>query len=820
MIFFRHISIKTSFPVILLCFAINISALSQSCIKGKIFDKVTKLPVAFASVIFQKQSLQKGVISDIHGRFEIRDSGINSITVSCIGYKQNKIPISSEPNQADIIVELETSAQELSEVIITPANNPAIRVIKNILLNKEKNNFENYEKYSYTCYFKTVIDIKLADDAAKDDSLNQFRNDRIKKQAVFISESVISSLRSNKRTENKIIAQKTSGFKDPIFVQSFVTLFHNSISFYNNSISIFELPVSDKSIAEYVSPLSDGCLSCYNFQLEDKYTNYADTIFVIDFSPKKGKNFNGLKGKIFISSNGFAIKNIVVEPFEKGLIVFKFRQDNEFFNDKWFPTNLDEEIGWESQKVNSNINAYPVYLITSKISNINYNPNINKSDINLEKVNVDKLSILVSDSIINANRIDSLTFREENSFHILDSIGKKHNFDYWITLLPKLANGKIPVTYFDIDLYKVYGHNKFEGSRLGIGLLTNDKISKYISLGGFTGYGFKDKSLKYGGQVIFDLNKYLEVKLKFAYQNNLKETGSDRIDDFSKLPFSEYLRSYIGYRFDNCIEKKVEFSIRPFRYLKVTSSLNLREMTPTYTYLYRDSNLANFRADEFRISAKYAFGEDLATIGGQRNVNFEGNPIISITYKRGINIFYKQSFTYNRIEATMDLIAYNGRIGQSNIRLASGLIDSSLPYGLLFTGEGSKNSDIPLLINNTFQTMSPYEFLSDRYINLFYSHNFGSLLFTSKKFKPQFEIVQNSGWGSLEKAAYQGIAFKQKDKVYLESGLIVSNIIRIKYINMFYLGFGVGGFYRYGYYGYDSFKENLALKLSISITLK
>lgn len=606
-----------------------------------------------------------------------------------------------------------------------------------------------------------------------------------------------------------------------MLVQAFTSMFHNSISFYNNSISLFELPFStDNSITEYISPLSDGCINIYNFHLQDTIVNTADSVFVINFYPKKGRNFNSLKGKLYISNNGYAIKNIVVEPVEKGLIGFKFRQDYEFINNKWFPSKLDEEIGLVNNKVRSDINAYSVYLITSNIDSVNYNPVFIKTGNKLDKVYVDLYRRKESDSIINASRPDSLTLREKNTFHVMDSVGREMNFDNKLKLLPKLAAGKIPVNYFDIDLYKIYGYNKFEGSRLEIGLYTNEKLSKYFSIGGFTGYGFKDEKYKYGGQMIFDLYKANDVQFKISYQNNLKEVGFDLVDDYSKLSFSDYLRSYIGFRFDRCIEKKAEVSFRTLRFLKVSTSLSLKKINPTYSYLFKGSTLSNYQADEMQVNVKYAYGLDLATFGNQRIVNYEGNPIINFTYKRGLNLFDKQSYQYNRIETTIDFTAYNGRIGQSYFRLATGFIDQSLPYGLLFTGEGSKDTDIPLLINNSFQTMSPYEFLSDKYVNLFYSHNFGSLLFSTKKFKPQFVVVQNSGWGTLNNASYQGIDFKKKDKIYLESGLMVNNIIRLSYVNMFYLGFGVGGFYRYGYYGYDNYKDNFAFKLSITVSLK
>src|ERR1035437_3025409 len=106
MIFTQPTSIKTQFLVLFFSFGIISQIASQTQLKGKIIEKNSKLPIPFASVVYQKQSLQKGVISDVHGKFEIDESYINSITVSCVGYVQKKIQISSEVNRANIIVEL------------------------------------------------------------------------------------------------------------------------------------------------------------------------------------------------------------------------------------------------------------------------------------------------------------------------------------------------------------------------------------------------------------------------------------------------------------------------------------------------------------------------------------------------------------------------------------------------------------------------------------------------------------------------------------------------------------------------------------------
>ena len=94
--------------------------------------------------------------------------------------------------------------------------------------------------------------------------------------------------------------------------------------------------------------------------------------------------------------------------------------------------------------------------------------------------------------------------------------------------------------------------------------------------------------------------------------------------------------------------------------------------------------------------------------------------------------------------------------------------------------------------------------------------------------KSKTSTIKNCGTGNNAKCIFRQSysegsswsAFKVKDKVYIESGLIMKNLIRIKLLNMYYIGFGIGTFYRYGYYALDNTLDNFALKLSVSISLK
>jgi len=789
-------------------------------IRGIVVEKETQLPIPFASVAYYNKNTLQGVISDVNGKFEIDVPNIQSLTVSSVGYVTAMVQLSSIPDKLNITIGLETKTFGLNEVVVTPANNPAIPIMKKVLANKDRNNYEKYPEYSYRNYIKTITDMKLSNDTTRSDSM-VVKKGRKRKKVGIVSEIVVDTRRYKNNEENKIIASRTSGISDPILSQGLYSLFHSSISFYNNTVAIFRIPITDvKSVTDYLSPISDGCLGMYAFELEvDNLIIGEDTTYIIDYFPKRRKNFNGLSGKLYISSNGYALKDIIAQPYEKGFLDFRFRQKYALMDGKWFPTKLEEEVGMPEQKVTEMLNTYSVFHIVSTNDSIKFDLNGN-NNVGLENIYLDKNSLANSESILNVSRKDSLTQAEKNTYKSMDSLSRAKHLDYKIKLIKKLYDTKIPAGIVDLDLRWLYNVNNYEGQRLGMGIRTNNKLSDFIAFEIFGGYGWKDDKLKYGGEITLDIDKYNEGQLRLSYLNDLKEVGMDMVTDHSRLSYYDELRRNIGYRFDKGVEYKAELAWRFWHDFKIYGTLSLKELEPGYDYQFHGQVLDRYRADDISVLLHYAYGTKLTNFADIRSVMKSGNPRVSLMYRRGINWFSAESYNYNRLETTFDYTHYSGRVGQTDVRLAAGYIDRSVPYSLLFTGEGSKNNDVPLVINNTFQTMSPYEFLSDKYVHLFFQHNLGSMLFETRHFKPQFVLVQNSGWGMLSSPSDQSFVVKTKDKVYLESGLIVNNLLRFKVMKMFYLGVGAGGFYRYGYYSYGDFADNFVTKLAFLVTLK
>ena len=206
---------------------------------------------------------------------------------------------------------------------------------------------------------------------------------------------------------------------------------------------------------------------------------------------------------------------------------------------------------------------------------------------------------------------------------------------------------------------------------------------------------------------------------------------------------------------------------------------------------------------------------------GQKIIMGTKYPVLSLTYTRGLQDVFSGQFAYHKVEARLEESIYFKNLGESRIRIDAGYIDNPLPYGMLFTGEGSYIRNWSILVKNSFQTVTPYEFLSDRYVNLFYAHNFGSLLLHIGNWKPAISVVQNIGWGSLSHPEYhQSVEFKTKEKGLYESGVQLDNILRMKYLNVAYMGFGAGAYYRYGPYASDSASDNLAFTFSMTFSSK
>lgn len=307
------------------------------------------------------------------------------------------------------------------------------------------------------------------------------------------------------------------------------------------------------------------------------------------------------------------------------------------------------------------------------------------------------------------------------------------------------------------------------------------------------------------------------------YQNNLVEVGNYGLN--ASIQNMLNLRNFQAYLMDKVKQTSLNIEARSFRYLKWKITLTQSATTPQYLSEFQDNAqlFTDYNDSNLRVDLRFGFKEKFISSFNQRLSVGTTYPILSIAYSKGFQDLLNSNLNYNKVEARIEQSFFTKNFGTTKYRLEAGMIDNPVPYGLLFTGEGSYDKKYAYMIPNYFQTMLPYEFLSDQYANLFLSHDFGGLLFRTGKFQPGITMHNNFGWGTLSaqnKANNALVTYQTKEKVFMETGLQVANILKTNYLDVGYLGLGIGVYYRYGAYENPDLKDNFVYKFSATFSIK
>lgn len=625
------------------------------------------------------------------------------------------------------------------------------------------------------------------------------------------------SFRFPKDNYNKVIASRVSGLSDPLFV--FLISQLQSTSFYKEVIKIFD--------KDYINPISSGSTSKYFFELQDTLIEPFpyDTTFIISYRPLRNTNFEGLKGTISVSTNGFAIRNVIAIPaIDQDMLSVKIQQLYDFVDSThWFPSQLNTDLIIKNASISfGKIQMKMSGSGKSYISQIKLHPELKRSQFGFVEVDVLPDAYMQPEKVWNSYREDSLTARELMTYKVIDSIGKVQNLDRLSKRLDALMNGKIPFRYFDLHLDELLRWNDYEGLRSGIKLSTSDKVSAWLKVVGYAAYGTRDKAFKYGvdAQVVFD--RFRDFKLKTSWYDDFDEAGADgAFDQSQSLLKPEKFRELLVNRMDHSRCYKAVVSSRMLKYLTVGAGFAVYDRKPLYDYGYLlqknenvEVSVSDFVFAEASVLLRYAYGEKF--LKNARTAISMGTdyPIVNFYFGHGFNGLAGGGYVYNRYDLKINKSWLMKYLGTTSVTFQAGYIDRDIPYTNLYNAAASYRK-FSLYSPGSFSTMRMNEFAADRYASFFLTHDFGKLLYRSKKFNPEPALVTNFGLGFLRHPEnHKKQEIKGFEKGYLESGLIINNLIDLKVLSL-----GIGVFYRYGNYSLATVKENLALKLAIQFIL-
>lgn len=807
---------KINIPLVLLLVILPFSFSAQN-LKGRVLNADGKTPIPFA-FIYSDLSNQ-AVSSDVDGYFSLPLKGNEKmIHVRMLGYEKKSFAVEEITTKENFIVRLKEDGIGLAEIVVKPGEDPAIGIIRKVIRNKEKYDIDNLPYYSCTSYAKTYFtlsDKEGNEDFYKDGKVNEFSK-TLDRAYLFFVESVSEKKYNYKNVhQEKILASKVSGFRKAPF-GAFATQLQ-SFTFYKDNIELLGI--------KYLNPLTKGTFKRYRFEIKDTLITENDSILLIQFSPKKNVSFRGMKGLLFISKKYFVLSKVLAEPavIEKNGTGIKIQQLYlQIDSIHWFPSQVNTELIMASMSSGEqDAKKSPIVKGVSKVyvKDINLDSSFRIRDRSVE-IAAEETAFDRDEEYWKKHRKDSLNKKETETYVMIDSIGKKEGFEKKLKWFTALAKGKYPMGYFDLDLKHLLRYNQYEALRVGLGISTSDKITRWAAIGVYGAYGFRDKGIKYGGyaRVNFDRgkNNYLMGE---AISDVEESAGTFFVGESNSFISTQKLRELLIEKMDRTNYVKADLHLCPVKPLQTDLFLKVEERISPFGY-YQDTLPAinKFKLNTAGIQLRFCPGEKFIESLGQLVSKGSKWPVFYVNATAGLKEqidVYIGDFAFTKIDLRLDHQINFKVKGFFAWQLQAGKVIGEVPYSLQYNNKGSRVRELSLSVEKTFETIFLNEFISTEYASAFLVVNFGKMRPLEKKFNPELELVHNYGIGNLfGREKLSNIELNDLSKGFTEAGLRIKNLYRSNFST-----FGVGVFYRYGNYAFDEFKQNLVVKLALGFAL-
>ena len=825
----------------LLFFFITFSLQAQFQVNGIVKESSANKPLPFATITANDGA---NTISDVDGKFSLLSlKRIISFDVSYIGFAKSTIVIVND--KPFYTVFLSPKTDDLKEVVVSNEN-PALAIIKKVIANKNANNpqkklhsfeFKSYNKLIVTANPDSIdgridsvfVERSVGKQLTKIDSSDYEFKKIISKHHLFQTEKVSQYQFDNPKLKETVLGTKMAGFKQPIYEVIGFNL--QSFSIYDSSYELFE--------TKYNSPIANDALQDYNYKLLDTVSINGRNTYMVYFKNKKKRKASGLEGVIYIDQNNYAIAKAVMRI--KGVLDISGIHEFQYIpkENLWFPIQKtfkiikgknDDDIKIlggtiqfegdleEDSKPHKKAASDYVYLLSQTNNfDINYNIpiQIKKSAISIE---IKEDAINRPESFWNSYRKDSLDIRSQKTYLVLDSISVKKRIESRLRFGRKIINGYLPVGFFDLDLRKIFSYNNYEGFRLGLGGVTNEKFSRKFRIEGYSAYGTKDGNFKYNLGMATRIDKLSNSWIGVSYTDDVREIAST-IFAVDKRIFKIYDPRPINIStFYNYVSWKtfMETKIIP----KTESILEFSHaiVEPKFNYVYNlNGKLYNsYIMTTAMVSLQWnPFSDYMQTPTGRIEVE-KRFPKFTFQYTQSLPKTWGNDFVFGKIDFKTEFEKkyLNGQ--KTNLLFQSGYAFGDIPITHLYNTSPNNITKetiiqrITFAGRNSFETMFFNEFFSSQYAFFQFKHSLNRInLF--KKIKPSLVLVSRMAWGNLQKPEqHMGINYKTLDKGFFESGIE---------LNQIYKGIGLTGFYRYGPNQLSRFEDNIAIKLSFVLNL-
>lgn len=734
----------------------------------------------------------------------------------------------------EVVLEKETGdVRSLEAVVIEDKSDPAaLRILDEVNKRYKDNAPNSLDSYEFKSYDKITFDLdqdsikdyekfsaarldslkamgnKVKDSAKAKDSISRINMLKMMQSSkMFLWERAQQHLFSKKKGEKILVLDnKISGLQQPIYELLAVRSNRNRLP--------KEVLPENRNLYRYFLRDSIELDGRQNYIIRFRQTDYR-------LNPNKRK-FNGY---IYVDKETYAIKKIESNSNKasEGQIISiwkplfgKWFLDTEAVKIKVGSMNfsrIEDKVKSpkekEKDKTIKPLKKYGNYVfITSKYFEFK-SPTAAKDDM----FNGYTVSIKNSDgSQLDKYRQEPLTEREAETYVKIDSIGEKYKLDNKVNFFQSLLRGKLRWKKIDFDASSFFKYNMYEGLRLGISAKLNEKFHPYISPDAYFAYGFKDRNWKYGMGV--DVKTTLEKTSFFRAEVYDDVTSAGRFNEnFWSFPM-KLLNGGVDLNNDNFLHyrgAKISYTNDLTNALTARISLSSQKENATFDYDFRGLG-KSFASTAAMLSLFYSpNSKNIMTPQGKYTFD-DAYPAIFVNVEKGLKAI-GGTLDYYRVDA---LISHQFRYfrGVTSVRLYGGISSSDAPLWKNFSMNGLRNPSNKLNFNFTtflgFATMNAKDYYNDKFVGIYLGQRLPWYFKSFGRNTSSFDLVYKGIIGDMTHPEYHtGINFTPLNKLYSEVGVEWNNFLSTK--------FNFGFFYRVGPYQTQSFKENFALQLKLSL---
>ncbi len=757
----------------LICVFFISSIFAQTKAGGLVYDDLGGT-VPYANICFK--GTRECVTSDENGRFYIQsDSNHSVLVVSYVGFQTTEVKLAKAVNYNMKVVF--GGANLLEEVKIysgktSKKNNPALDILRKIWEKKRKNGLYMFNQYQMNKYEKVEFDMNTIDSAFMKNRVFkglEFIFDHVDTSKVtgktylpiFINESLYETYGDNTNGKKKEIlkANKNSGLGEGNGVDTFIKDLYSEYDIYNNYLNFF-----DKN---FVSPLSRTGINTYNYVLSDSTFIDNKWCYNIVYYPRR-KNELTFKGDFWVNDTTFAIKKINMAASKSANINWVkdiyIEQEFDVLNDSVFLLKRDYMMS--DFALNKKEKSKGVYGKRTTIYSDHKFNEVKPDKFYKESINdFDQSVYNKTDEFWDENRMENLSKDELGVYKMLDTLKTVKKFKQLYNLTTILASGYIQKGHIDIGpIFSTFGYNDIEGQRLRFGGRTYFGSNDYWRIQAYTAYGFKDNKFKYGvsGKIMVD--KKNRIILSGGNRRDVEQIGVSLTTSNDVLgrsfASSSFFASGDNSKLTNVNLTSLSAEIEPLKNFIIQSGISYRTLesaSPTFSLNYFDNGKikSDVKQAEFTVGVDYTPKRKLVGYGVERLEVDNNYPRVFVNYSQGLKGVFNSDFNYQKMQLYYRQPIFLGGMGRLFSTFEVGKIFGEVPLGLMAVVPGNQSY---FVIDNTYNLMNYYEFVTDQYTSLHLEHHFNGRIFS------RIPLLKKLNWREIVgvKAVYGSVSDENK----------------------------------------------------------